>query len=163
MKIKKYIDNESLLIEVDGKIAWQRDFKSGKTTMLNQEYFQAYRENWSKADYSETPDLVLVDSLIKMRTNSESDWSGFISDGSRPNHIFYEELHRRQSNWIGDVRTQNGIELRPGDQGNAVIRFLFDTPIEEFLEEGRIWWLRRGDIIMADCEMKKINITHNIM
>lgn len=157
MKIRKYIQDEFLKIDVDGRASWVCDLNTGIRTILNPNSYNHYRNDWTNADYSDTPELIFVRAIIKMRSETETQFKGFLEDGLRPHHIFESQTERNQSNWIGDILFTEQLKLRLGGRTEATVRFLFRTPIEQFLYIGRLWWLRAEDII-ADCEMKAIEL-----
>ncbi|WP_158655214.1 hypothetical protein [Flavivirga eckloniae] len=138
---------------------WSGNIETGITKIEDTGGFEKYsKATWEEIDYKETPDLILVKAKLKMRSTAEGGRQTGFTSGLRPNHVFEYENKRIKGTWIGDIQFEGQELIMPGEERIVTVRFLFHTPIEQYLTIGRKWWLHEGARCTGEVEIIEIKL-----
>jgi hypothetical protein len=160
MRIKQeIIDDQILRISKDGITFFEKNLRNRKTEILNT---QLYNEFWSgnlnlsRHDFDDGEGCIYVKSKINLKTTSEGGRTSGFKTAYRPNHVFEYFEDNCLRTFIGEVNFEAQELIMPGTTAEVVVRFLFLSPLEKYLEIGRKWWIHEGSKIVAEAEILSV-------
>lgn len=162
--VTKEITGKELRVSLDGNLIWRANIETGKAKIEEAEGFKKYTTAaWTEIDYSQTPGKILVKAKLKMKTTEEGGRQTGFKSGLRPNHVFEYETGKQLVTWVGDVQFNEEEIIMPGDERDVIVRFLFHTPIEKYLNIGRKWWLHEGTRCIGEVEILEIKLPNRLI
>lgn len=99
----------------------------------------------------EDPGPIPVVARLKMFSEAEGGRSQPFYKNYRPNHNFGDAANRGM--YIGQIELQGRDQLGPGEECEAIIRFINGRGLREQLVPGRIWRIQDGMKFVGTAEM----------
>ena len=105
---------------------------------------------------SEDQDPISVVARLKMLSAAEGGRSQPFYKNYRPNHNFGDASNRGM--YIGQVELQERNQLGPGEECEAIVRFINGVGLREQLVPGRIWRIQEGMKLVGTAEMLRFAV-----
>lgn len=155
--IHKELKGNIISVSLDQELIWRKNIVTGVAEVLDMTKYEEYvNAKWKQFDYPKTPERILVKAKIKMKSTAEGGRQNGFTSGLRPNHVFEYEDRKPKNMWMGDIQFEGQELIMPGEEKMVIVRFVFHTPIEQYLHLGRKWSLHEGARHTGEAEIVEI-------
>jgi translation elongation factor EF-Tu-like GTPase len=145
MAILKKIEGDELYLYMNGSLIYKKWLKTGQSKVFDVMAYDKYtHRSITDFDVETNPGVIQIKASLKLYSTNQGGRQTGIRSKYRPNHVFEYENDQFLRTFIGEIDLQDREELLPGEEGNAVVKFLLGQPIEAYLEVGRKWWIHEG-------------------
>jgi hypothetical protein len=154
MAIIKEIKEDELYLWMNGKLIYKRWLLTGESRIFDVMAYDKYTlASITDLMYESRLPLVEVKARIRLKTAVEGGRNHGASSGYRPNHVFEYRSDGQLYTYTGDILTGDGNMILLGKEQIVTVRFLFELPIERYLNVGRKWWIHEGGKVIGEAEM----------
>ena len=152
---KEISDDNELYLYMNGKLIYKKWLDTGQSKVFDVMAYDKYTyASYTDLDVENSPYLIRVKAILRLKTTEEGGRFNGIKSGYRPNHVFeYDANGELREAFFGDIIFEERGLLELGKEYEVEARFPIIQRIERFMEKGRKWWIHEGKRQVGEAEI----------